>query len=471
MRSGKKRKRCSIEEHRSWIRIRYRVGRHRRVFPHKYPRTAEGWQRARELAEIITTVLSAGLEPTEVLKAELAARIEPRDAPDRLPTPPSKARAGGITLGDVEGSAVVAPRMTWREYYAVWRVDKVHPLVRKAQERDYRRHIEGYVLPALGDLPVNRLDVDRLVSLRADLLGRGLSVKYIRNILSASFRAMVSAAIAKSYLTIDPYRSPLWRRWPENQDPDREGDPEADPFTVDERQRIFGYFERKVFLVHGKKRAHPHFLAYVKLLFLSGARPSEASGLLEKDVERDGGFALIRRSFHLGTYGKTKNKRSRRTVELDPEVIAALRMIQPLHVTPEMPVFTGTDGAPIEPKAFSARWYDCLRALGIRQRGIYCMKDTFVTTALAAGVNIHWLEAQTGVRIETLKRHYWKWMRSEVPGQLAAMRAFEQGMQGADATRLVPALVVPALTDEIQERNQAIGVRGGGLEPPRVLPH
>jgi hypothetical protein len=76
-----------------------------------------------------------------------------------------------------------------------------------------------------------------------------------------------------------------------------------------------------------------------------------------------------------------------------------LQTIQPLHVTPETPVFVNTCGTPIEPKVFSRHWHDCLRALGIRQRGMYCTKDTFVTTAFSVGVKIPWLEAQTGVAV------------------------------------------------------------------------
>ena len=53
-------------------------------------------------------------------------------------------------------------------------------------------------------------------------------------------------------------------------------------------------------------------------------------------------------------------------------------------------------------------WYACQRALGIPVRGLYAMKDTYVSTTLTAGVNTAWLEAPTGVRYETLKRHYGK---------------------------------------------------------------
>jgi hypothetical protein len=51
--------------------------------------------------------------------------------------------------------------------------------------------------------------------------------------------------------------------------------------------------------------------------------------------------------------------------------------------------------------------------LGIRERGLCATKDTYISTALTARVNISWLEAQTGVRYETLKRRYGTWLRTE----------------------------------------------------------
>jgi hypothetical protein len=107
-----------------------------------------------------------------------------------------------------------------------------------------------------------------------------------------------------------------------------------------------------------------------------------------------------------------------RTVELFPETVRILRTIEPLRVTPGTYVFTSTNSDPIEPKSVSAHWYQCLRALAIRVRGIYATKDTYVSTALTAGLNTAWLEAQTGVRYETLRRHYGKWLRSDGADQL-----------------------------------------------------
>ena len=86
-----------------------------------------------------------------------------------------------------------------------------------------------------------------------------------------------------------------------------------------------------------------------------------------------------------------------------------MRAIQPLRVTPKMPVFTSTTGGPIEPNSLLPHWYGCQRALGIRVRGLYAMKDTFVTTALArmrklGEWDFQWVEQQTGVSYATLRR-------------------------------------------------------------------
>lgn len=45
-------------------------------------------------------------------------------------------------------------------------------------------------------------------------------------------------------------------------------------------------------------------------------------------------------------------------------------------------------------------------------------KDTFVTTALRAGVKQALLEAQTGVAWNTLKRHYGRWVSPDHESEL-----------------------------------------------------
>ena len=79
------------------------------------------------------------------------------------------------------------------------------------------------------------------------------------------------------------------------------------------------------------------------------------------------------------------------------------------------------DGRPIEPKAFAGHWYRCLRAVGVRVRGLYATKDTYVSLAMSRGVDVAWLQEQAGVAYDTLRRHYGKWMRSHGSDQLRKM--------------------------------------------------
>ena len=145
-----------------------------------------------------------------------------------------------------------------------------------------------------------------------------------------------------------------------------------------------------------------------------------------------------------------------------------LRDLLPLHVTPDTPVFTTTEGQPIEPKTFSDHWYDCLRALGLRVRGLYCTKDTYVSHALQKVGSIEWVEQQTGVAYATLKRHYAKWMPSRARVELRRFAdAIEAEKAEIDVHRETSGTSI-SVTAGYMAGNR---MRGGGLEPPRVLPH
>jgi len=85
-------------------------------------------------------------------------------------------------------------------------------------------------------------------------------------------------------------------------------------------------------------------------------------------------------------------------------------------------------------------WYRCLRALNLRVRGIYTCKDTFVSVALRVR-RAEWVVDLTGVRYDTLKKHYAKWMpddedRAEQRRLTAAFAAPSDGELPPHHTRL-----------------------------------
>jgi hypothetical protein len=113
-------------------------------------------------------------------------------------------------------------------------------------------------------------------------------------------------------------------------------------------------------------------------------------------------------------------------------------------------VFINLIGRPLEPQAFCCHWYDGLRALKIRQRGLYCTKDTFVTTALDLGVKIAWLEQQTGVTYATLRKHYGKWMPAQADSE---MRRFAEADPGLFEGKLAPELSTVCGPIPLSQRN------------------
>lgn len=419
---------CTVEVHNGKLRLRFRLRGERHSPSTELTDTPENRTQVDKLARLVAATIAAGKDPLALLEPS-------RDANPTTPTT--------LTVG---------------EYFQRWISDKIPPMVRKAQARDYRRHISGYVLPQLGDLPLAELSPRDILGLRAQLLQRGLSLKYVKNILAGSFKAMIRDAREIDRVIVDdPFVGVRWGRV---------AVPGPEPFAAPERTRIIWWFERKRFGFHSglavqgqRVRPHPSYHVYVHTLFWTGMRPSEAAGLRWGDVDLDAGIVRIVRSRHMWEDSAPKTGQAARTVELMPETVRILRAIQPLRVTPDMPVFTNTNGRPIEPNSFLKPWYHCLRALGIRVRGLYAMKDTYVSTALTAGVDIAWLEAQTGVRYETLKRHYGKWLRGQGADQLRKL------------ARLAPKLAPKDFDDaQLREMLESVKCERGDLNPHGFYP-
>jgi integrase len=359
------------------------------------------WAKARQVCKLVTAALTMGADP-------LAA-----------------------VFGEDVGRAVATNKTTFDEYFASW-IEAPGPRIRKAQRRDLRRHIEKYVLPVLGHRPivsttprdivnlqerllqqpldaaaVARLPVERREAiLNKDVPWPTLSTKFVKNVISGSLRAMLRTA--KTIDNIAPPRDPFdgitWPRYVVDG---------PEPFEPEERDRILQWFKTKAFGLGGRPsadgrrlRVHPPYHAFVFLLFWTGMRPSEVAALRIRDLDLARGTVRVRSSRHLGEEAAPKTVQAARIVELTPDTVTLLRNLVPLDAKPTAWLFTHVYGKPIEPKTFSEHWRRCLRALGIRQRGLYATKDSFVTMAMERGAPPWWLEKQTGVRWETLRRHY-----------------------------------------------------------------
>jgi len=453
---------CSIEPHRGELRLRFRVvlsdGTSRRVARRTgLPDTEANRSSLRSLAKLIGAAVDNGRSFDEIdaiIAAPRGRRPPEMSAPAAMETP---------TTGP-----------TVREYYEAW-IREQAAVVRPHQLRDYREQMRSHILEALGKIPLSELRPAHVRGLQAELLSQTIqvhrggelltkkrSVKSVKNIISGSLRAMLGQAKADELITRDVFAGLKWPAW----DP-----PEPDPLTPDERARVLEWFRGRRYGLHPGKGSmsnrwiqHAPYFGFVHLLFWSGMRPSEVAGLQWGDIDIANRRLHVRRSFHLHSYGAPKTRQARRTVELFPETVRILRDLQPLHVEPTAPVFVQLAGGPIEPRIISRYWYDALRALGIRLRGLYSTKDTFVTTALGLGCKIPWLEAQTGVNYQTLRKHYGKWVSRDDESELDRFEREDPSLFGR--SKLAPKKAAVGGQSDVSDWNHEGGkVVAPGLEP------
>jgi integrase len=397
---------CSFSVNRGQLRLRWRIpdpsapgGWKQQTWRTGDSDTAanrEKWEPSRRL---VAALRSQGVDPLPHLRAV---------APIPTAAPPDTAEP------------------TVRSFYADWIATKGIGTIRPALLRDYRRHFATYIL-ADDELAGTRLaelrpmDVllfqQRLRERRVKRTGRPLSEKTVSCVLNGSLRAMIRDARVQELVLRDPFVGLTWRKL---------RPPPADPFAPEEWDQIAAWFAGRTFQRKLVWRAHPAFHAFVFFLRWHGARPSEAAALTWDHVDLRAGIAYIVASFHYGTVGEPKTEAARRSIELHPAMLAILRDLRPLRPAPGAIVFPNLDGRRIRNATFWGIWTRCLQDCRIRHRGIYGLKDTFVTHTLATAEEsceverlTAWLVRQTGVRLDTLKRHYERWW----PRDPAAIRA------------------------------------------------
>ena len=100
----------------------------------------------------------------------------------------------------------------------------------------------------------------------------------------------------------------------------------------------------------------------------------------------------------------------------DPQIFVALRRLQKrsLELGQRDYVFTDEQGHPLSQEWLHKRvWLPTLRVAGLRERGQYSIRDTFISLALSAGEDPGWVAAVCGTSEQMIFRSYWKWMPSQ----------------------------------------------------------
>ena len=134
-----------------------------------------------------------------------------------------------------QGKYILKQLPTVGEYYRTWMARKIEPLYRRGQIREYKYQFKLHILPRFEQVRLSEVRTRHLRDFQVELLGKGLAVKTVRNIVDGSFRALYRDARAdhEELEGRDPF---IDVEWP------KVAAAKPDPFTAEERDRIIQHW-------------------------------------------------------------------------------------------------------------------------------------------------------------------------------------------------------------------------------------
>jgi hypothetical protein len=154
----------------------------------------------------------------------------------------------------------------------------------------------------------------------------------------------------------------------------------------------------------------------------------------------------------------------------DPQIFTSLAKLRDAHdvLRPDAYVFTDPSGAPLSQEWLHKRvWLPTLERAGIRARGQYNVRVSFISIARSAGEDPGWVAKVCGTSEEMIFRHY----RSSIPGlNPGAGRKVGRILGGGGGGNLPrptspDVSPIPKTTTESQRDRLPKIVEAGGIEP------
>jgi integrase len=194
---------------------------------------------------------------------------------------------------------------------------------------------------------------------------------------------------------------------------------DIDSFSKAEMETVMAAFEN-----HPR---HKHYAPFVKFLFWTGARTSEAVGLKWKHISPD--FKIITFSEAVVNVSSksirkcTKTKKPRKFPLFSlPKLVALLQSLKPENCDPESPVFSSATGKLINAHSFNAHVWKGCKNHGKQIEGIvtqlakageidhyrpqYQTRHTFITLQVAAGKSSTTVARWVGNHANVIEKHY-----------------------------------------------------------------
>ena len=136
---------------------------------------------------------------------------------------------------------------------------------------------------------------------------------------------------------------------------------------------------------------------------------------------------------------------------------------------PDDYVFTDPTGVPPSQEWLHKRvWLPTLKRAGLRRRGQYSIRDTFVSIALSAGEDPGWVAQVCGTSEEMIFRHYRSWIPGLNPESGRKISRVLESIGGGNGPPDSSPIASPTpRSPPDAQRNQLLKkMEAGGIEPP-----
>lgn len=297
------------------------------------------------------------------------------------------------------GTFVAPSRMPIRDFIEPWLAGLENQGRRPTTLLGYRKALEGYLLPRLGNVSLQELRASDLDSLYADLLrtgGRrrqGLSMTTVHH-LHAVVNKLLHDAERKGLVTRNVARlanAPSLTTA-------RSKGPEMRVWSPDELTQFLASIE-------GNRNE-----ALFRLLAMTGMRRGEVVALRWSDVDLAGCRLTVNQAASViggeEFVDVPKTRRSRRAIDLDPETVSLLRqhrarqrelfLMVGVTATASDRVFTNEVGDPIRPSSIGQAFRRLVGATDLPVIRLHDLRHTHASHLLMAGINVKVVSERLG---------------------------------------------------------------------------
>jgi integrase len=191
-------------------------------------------------------------------------------------------------------------------------------------------------------------------------------------------------------------------------------EPEPNAFTEEEREQVIEAFAQHQGNWNGRGYTgirYSHYAPFVKFLFLTGCRPSEAVGLRWKNVADDcdsvrfvGSITTSGRGKQIEVEGSKNNKK--RTFPCSNRLRKLLASIRPEKVDPGVLVFPAHRGGAINYNNFCNNAWDKVAEPLQPESTPYSCRDTFITIQIVKRVPESVIAQWCDTSVAMIQKHY-----------------------------------------------------------------